>query len=62
MNELLIKERAYQIWEDEGRPEGRDKEHWDQATRELLLAGDGKDHVDSPVVGEGPTPATNPLR
>ena len=22
---------AYRIWEDEGRPEGRDKEHWFRA-------------------------------
>ncbi|MDM9627659.1 DUF2934 domain-containing protein [Rhizobium sp. S152] len=25
------RERAYKIWEDEGRPEGRDLEHWDRA-------------------------------
>jgi hypothetical protein len=26
-----IQERAYQIWLDEGQPEGRDKEHWELA-------------------------------
>jgi hypothetical protein len=27
--------RSYQIWEQEGRPNGRDQEHWFQAEREL---------------------------
>jgi hypothetical protein len=30
-----ISKRAYQIWESEGRPHGRDGEHWDRATREI---------------------------
>jgi hypothetical protein len=27
--------RSYQIWEKEGRPHGRDQEHWFRAEREL---------------------------
>jgi hypothetical protein len=30
-----IAELAYRIWERQGRPEGRDREHWEQAQREL---------------------------
>ncbi|HCL74320.1 DUF2934 domain-containing protein [Stutzerimonas nitrititolerans] len=30
-----IRERAYQIWEDEGRPEGQQAEHWARAREEL---------------------------
>jgi hypothetical protein len=30
-----IKERAYQLWVQEGRPHGRDLEHWLQAERTL---------------------------
>ncbi|SIQ83384.1 Protein of unknown function [Paracoccus thiocyanatus] len=30
-----IRERAHQIWESEGRPSGREVEHWQQAEREL---------------------------
>lgn len=30
-----IRERAYQLWEDEGRPEGRAEENWAQAEREI---------------------------
>jgi hypothetical protein len=26
-----IRARAYEIWEEEGRPHGRDREHWQQA-------------------------------
>jgi len=30
-----IQQRAYQLWESEGRPEGREHAHWQQAQREL---------------------------
>jgi hypothetical protein len=30
-----IAELAYRIWEQQGRPAGRDREHWEQARREL---------------------------
>ncbi|WP_411034915.1 DUF2934 domain-containing protein [Shinella sp. BYT-45] len=29
-----ISKRAYSIWEEAGRPHGRDAEHWEQAVRE----------------------------
>ena len=31
-----IRERAYHIWEREGRPHGRDFEHWVRARVELI--------------------------
>ena len=31
MLEQRIRERAYKIWEDEGRPEGRPEAHWELA-------------------------------
>ncbi|MBM3605719.1 MAG: DUF2934 domain-containing protein [Alphaproteobacteria bacterium] len=34
-----IRERAHQIWEAEGRPEGREAEHWAQAQDELRREG-----------------------
>jgi len=37
-----IRQRAYEIWEDEGRPEGRARIHWLRAEaefRERLCAG-----------------------
>jgi hypothetical protein len=32
-----IRKRAYAIWEEEGRPEGRDLDHWRRAAAEINL-------------------------
>lgn len=32
-----IRKQAYHIWEREGRPDGREREHWEQAVMELGL-------------------------
>ena len=34
-DEDIIKARAYAIWEDEGRPHGRDVDHWLRASQEV---------------------------
>ena len=34
-SEEKIRARAHQLWEAEGRPHGRDREHWEQAAGEL---------------------------
>ena len=33
--EERIRARAYALWEQQGRPEGRQSENWDQARREI---------------------------
>ncbi|MCJ0972305.1 DUF2934 domain-containing protein [Pseudomonas sp. PS1] len=33
--EQRIRERAYEIWESKGRPEGQEFEHWSQARDEI---------------------------
>ena len=33
--EEQIQQRAYEIWERDGRPEGKRDEHWTQACREI---------------------------
>ena len=33
--EARIRERAYEIWVSEGRPHGRDAEHWQRAEAEI---------------------------
>ncbi len=38
-----IAQRAHQIWESEGRPHGRDQDHWHRAEREILGADKAKD-------------------
>jgi hypothetical protein len=34
-----VRDRAHQIWEAEGRPEGKDADHWARAQRELQVEG-----------------------
>jgi len=38
-----VQERAHQIWEEEGRPEGQGDRHWQQAEREI---NGGDDSID----------------
>jgi hypothetical protein len=33
-----IQRRAYELWETEGRPEGRERAHWHQAELEITRA------------------------
>lgn len=54
---------AYMLWDNEGRPAGRDKEHWLKAEAYLreTLARNGKNHH-SAVVRENPAPVeTKPV-
>ncbi len=37
-----IRQRAHEIWEQAGRPEGAHMEHWEQATAEIDAAGKPK--------------------
>jgi hypothetical protein len=43
-----IQQIAYGLWEKDGRPEGRDAEHWAQAERSLGLDGAAAPEEDSP--------------
>jgi Protein of unknown function (DUF2934) len=36
--EQAIRERAYAIWEQEGRPDGKDLDHWLRAEAEIIAA------------------------
>jgi hypothetical protein len=45
-----IRERAYQLWEQAGRPSGRDLEFWARAEAELLLAAPAAPAPPPPVV------------
>ena len=33
-----IRKRAHEIWEQEGRPDGKEAEHWERAEREMSAA------------------------
>ena len=52
--EQRIREMAHRIWEDEGRPPGRDKRHWEMAES---LVGEAKEQINPeslPKTGQGP--------
>lgn len=34
-----VRDRAYRLWQQDGEPHGRDRDHWDQAEREIADAG-----------------------
>jgi Protein of unknown function (DUF2934) len=51
--EERIRTRAYELWEAEGRPGGREVEHWLQAAQEVAAEDGG---------GVGETPAPAPVR
>lgn len=46
--ETAIRERAYWIWEEEGRPQGRERYHWERASQEVMK---------NAAVGEAEVPA-----
>jgi len=51
ISDEAIRERAYQIWEREGRPDGRAYDHWVQAQVELAaeaVAGNGGGRMAEP--------------
>jgi len=68
--QALIAQRAYEIWEQAGRPHGLDREHWLQASAEIeqtvtVVSGDAPVHAspntvvsgDAPVHGAAPVAA-----
>jgi hypothetical protein len=68
--EQQVRERAYRLWEEEGRPEGRADAHWHEARRQVMLeAGLGepvtRPEPEPPPEGRPepqPEPPADPLR
>ena len=50
-----IRERAFQIWVEEGQPEGRDKDHWELA-KFAIAEQDGQSLTLVPTALPGPEP------
>ena len=44
MNDLeeRIRQRAYQLWQDQGCPEGQAQTHWDRAREAIEIEGQSK--------------------
>ena len=58
--EARIRERAYGLWEENGRPDGRDTEFWERA-EELIGMEDNADAGRLPNPMTHPTHAENPV-
>lgn len=52
-----VEERAYALWESEGRPHGHHLDHWCKAESEIMSAGNGASGSSSP--DPATTPANN---
>jgi DnaJ-class molecular chaperone len=53
-----IKQRAYALWEQEGRPEGQSEKHWHQAETEVAgVNGGAEASPGTPGAGEHICPA-----
>ena len=58
--ERRIRERAYEIWVREGKPHGRDAEHWERAKAEILAAAGGVEERAGHVEGRPPEQTPSP--
>ena len=56
-----IAQRAYEIWEREGKPEGREQEHWLLAEEELRQTG-LKNQKGQKITSEDPAMMKAPRR
>jgi hypothetical protein len=58
--EARIRERAYKLWEEDGRPEGRDAEFWERA-EELIGMEENADAAKLPNPETHPTHGEAPI-
>lgn len=61
-DEDSIRRRAYAIWEREGRPDGRDRDHWLQAQWELTGEQAAMSHPADEILALKPRPAPGKSR
>jgi hypothetical protein len=53
-----VRRRAHQLWEQEGQPEGRELEHWQQALAELEREDEREADTNSASTPSATTAAT----
>ena len=60
-NHARIAARAYQLWEAEGRPQGRDQDHWRRAEAEVAATrANATPTVTAKPVAPPPAPVKKP--
>ncbi|TGS16118.1 DUF2934 domain-containing protein [Mesorhizobium sp. M2E.F.Ca.ET.209.01.1.1] len=57
-----IRQRAHEIWEQAGRPEGAHMEHWEQAAAEIDAAGKPKKAPKKAAAAKAEKPAKAPAK
>lgn len=60
-NEGKLRELAYRLWEEAGRPEGRQDEFWHLARMQLGLDERSVPNDDLDVAGKESFPASDPV-
>jgi hypothetical protein len=60
--EQAIRERAYAMWEDEGRPDGKDLDHWYRDDAEIDSSGEYVKDKMPDDVQQSPKPAASRSR
>jgi hypothetical protein len=63
--EERIKAKAHALWEADGKPEGRDREHWEQAAKlvdeEERAAARARSHPEAAEREGKPTDSSDPI-
>lgn len=59
-SEEAVRQRAYQIWERDGRPDGEHESHWQKALVELGIISPADRPVGTTVVTTGPQSLAQP--
>jgi hypothetical protein len=63
--EERIKAKAHELWEADGKPEGRDREHWEQAVKlvdeEERQAARARSHPEAAERNGKPTDSDDPI-
>ena len=62
LRDQAIRERAYAIWEEEGRPDSKDLDHWYRAEAEIDLSGEYAKDKMLDDVQQLPNSAASPSR
>jgi hypothetical protein len=50
----MIRQRAYEIWNESGQPEGMEQEHWEQAKRDVEASSPPEPDAVGPTGAEIP--------
>ncbi|WP_263263052.1 DUF2934 domain-containing protein [Pseudomonas sp. RIT-PI-S] len=53
VDEDKVRDRAYELWEREGRPEGAANSHWKQAADEIKAEADDASNADTQASASG---------